>query len=88
MRLKFRGGGNGESLDVGFAETLDAVGPAEREEDWALLLLRSLQKAPKEIVVIMDGELPKAVLREAAKSEGDAGAIARLALSLLERCGR
>ncbi|MGC8582611.1 MAG: hypothetical protein ACP5I3_02030 [Thermoproteus sp.] len=89
MKLKFRNNNDGDpeigldgQLELGLADRDD------REGDWALQLLKSLQRAPQEIVDKLDSELLGAVLREVAKSGGDAGAVARLALSLLERCGK
>ncbi len=86
MKLKFRNNNDGDP-EISLDGQLE-LGLADREGDWALQLLKSLQRAPQEIVDKLDSELLGAVLREVAKSGGDAGAVARLALSLLERCGK
>ncbi len=86
MKLKVKEKNNGED-DLG----LDLAGPLSivekiDKDDWALSFLKSLEKAPREVVDMLNGDLLKAVLKEVAKTEGDAGVVARLAISLLERC--
>lgn len=82
MKLKIKERGDGDlGLDIAEASTI-----VEGREDWALSFLKSLEKAPSEVVEMLNGDLMKLVLKEVAKTAGDAGAVARIALSLLEKC--
>ncbi|MEZ0248689.1 MAG: hypothetical protein ABWJ97_05400 [Thermoproteus sp.] len=83
MKLKLKENGH-EQDSIEISEYLDV----QTASDWALSFLRSLGRAPREVLDMASGELLKAVLKELAKTDGDAGAVARLAVMLLEKCGK
>ncbi|MEL9989757.1 MAG: hypothetical protein QXP98_04675 [Thermoproteus sp.] len=83
MKLKLKENGH-EPDSIEMPDYIDV----QATNDWALSFLKSLGKAPREVLDMINGELLKAVLKELAKTDGDAGAVARLAVMLLERCGK
>ncbi|WP_052883116.1 hypothetical protein [Thermoproteus tenax] len=68
------------------SEGLDDIGHKQSADSWALDFIKSLERAPREVLDKLGPEVLEAALREAANLDGDAGVVARLAITLLRRC--